>query len=175
MEGERLLRYPADHQNAVELVTFLNNAKACAEWLLKSGAVIQRNEALLATIGKADEIEKLHADAAALKGTVLAAIETREAALAEDRKAFTEERAKRNTTFTEKQARDSEKFSEKTRKLDAALATATAQESAAKEANAAATAEQQRATDARVKVTELQAELKEQVERGRQLMNPKAA
>ncbi len=174
-QGEMTPRYPADHQNALELAAFLNNLPERAVWLKKAGDVIRRNQKLLSSIGKAGEIEKLHAEAADLKATVLKAIDAREAKLAEDCETFAKSVTKRNTDFTEKQRKDSERLAEKSRDLDAALTAAKADSAAAKTANAAATAEQQRATNARVKVTELQAELKDQVERGRQLMNPKAA
>ena len=60
MQGERTPNLPKDASN---LLAFLTDGKAKKKWLEDANAVIERNEKLLATIGKASAINKLHAEA----------------------------------------------------------------------------------------------------------------
>ncbi len=99
MQIERLPSFPADAKNLFSLIGFITDAKKCAEWMKRAKEVIARNQKLLATIGKANEIEKLHAEAAELKEVVLGAIETREAALAAAREKFDADMAERKTAM----------------------------------------------------------------------------
>ncbi len=117
MQGEATPNYPAAHDNLVALVTFVKDAKACAVWLKDAGETIQRNEMLLETIGKANQIDKLHAEAAELKEKVLSAIELREQELTDDREAFKiEMKDKRAANETERNTKE--------KKLNAALSEA---------------------------------------------------
>ncbi len=175
MEGERTPNIPSPAKDQMAYIDFMVDIKAKKKWMIEAAEVIARNEALLATIGKGDQIEQLYAEAAALKASVLSAVEEREAQLAADRRAFDEIVEKRNASFAEKKEKDAERFAMKTRRLDTEIATATTQAAAAKAANMTAQADATRTTSIRRQVTSLRDELKDQAERGRKLLNPKAA
>ena len=99
MQIEHTPSFPADAKNLSSLINFVVDIKKCAAWMKRATEVIARNEKLLATIGKADKIEKLHAEAAELKEVVLGAIEKRENALAENREKFDAEMVERRATM----------------------------------------------------------------------------
>lgn len=93
MQGERTENIPDPAQNQMAFINFMLDPETQKKWMEKAAALIKKNEALLRTMGKASEIDKLHSDASELKAVVLAAIEARETALAADRKAFSSEMA----------------------------------------------------------------------------------
>lgn len=102
MKGEHTPPFPASTGDVIALI--LDSAKAKA-WLDKAGKVIVRNNKILATIGKVDEIDKLHAEATEQKEVVLAAIEKREKVLVAERESFDAEVRKRRATM-QKQEHD---------------------------------------------------------------------
>lgn len=149
MQGEREPNIPDPIKNQMAFIEFMTSGAAMKKWMTEAAKVIRRNEALLKTIGKAAKIEALHAEAAEIKETVLSAIETREAALAEDRKAFAAAMTRRNEKMNAKESEAITRANAELVEARAALNNATALEDAAKAdrataATALADAERQR-------------------------------
>lgn len=162
MQGEHTPSFPADAKNLGSLINFITNIKACDAWMKLAKEVIARNQKLLTTIGKAAEIDKLHAQAAELKEVVLGAIEERDKAFAEDKKNFNAAMAKRRATMQQEEhdsgARATVDRNEATRLVNEARA----KDKAASEALKDAQKVQDQAHTERAAATALRAELEAQ-------------
>lgn len=104
MQGERLPPFPADAKNILSLIEFVTDPKKCSDWMKQAGDVIKRNQALMTTIGKANEIDKLHAEAAELKRVVVASIDKREADLKTEQGKFDAERTNQRAMMKQQAA-----------------------------------------------------------------------
>ncbi len=162
MQGEATPNYPAAHDNLAALVAFIKDVKACDAWLKNAGATIQRNEALLKTIGKASQIDKLHAEAAELKDKVLTEIEKRETALAGDRKTFDDDMKRKRAESSARQAKSEGKARQAADEANSALSRANANEAATKAALKNAQDHEAKAQKVRDNVTGIQTTLKAQ-------------
>lgn len=159
MEGERTPRFPADTRNAMELISFVGNIKEREKWLTRANDVVARNEKLIETIGNADEIDKLHAEAKALRDSVLSEIEKREAALVADRENLVRAGVKQRDELAEEQRVSGELVQTANQDARQALAAAKASASASASALVEARKAQVDADKDRDTVATLRAEL----------------
>ena len=169
MEIERTPSFPADAKNLISLINFITDAKKCEKWMKLAKEVIARNEKLLATIGKASEIEKLHAEATELKEVVLGAIEKREETLAEDRVNFDASCVKLRGTIKQEAHDAGARTTAQRNEARALLSEAKQKDEAATEALSAATKAQAQAERERDRVRALRAELLAQRKQVKQL------
>lgn len=133
-------------------------------------AQIERLTGLIETYGKAQEIDKLHADAADLKASVLAEIERREADLKSDRSAFTAFKAESQKEFAEEQKAAGERMQAKEQAASEALKQAEAHKAAATAANEDAQKAREAAEADRARVAELKAELEQRAANARKVI-----
>lgn len=162
MQGEATPNYPAAHDNLVALVAFVKDVKACEAWLKKAGEAIKRNEVLLKTIGNANEIDKLHAEAKENRDLVLTEIEKRERALADDRNAFKQVMADKLAAAEVVRKTKDDKLNAALTEANSANARANANEEATKAALKNAQDHEAKAQKVRDNVTGLQTALKDQ-------------
>lgn len=175
MQGERTPYVPSPVKDQMAFINFVIDIKATKTWMEKAEEVIGRNEKLLATLGKADEIEKLHAEAQALKDSVLSKVEEGQQDLKKSRERFNADMKNKREKIDADQKGASDQANALSNEARALLATAKAQEGASREALAAAAKARGQAELARDTVVALKAELEEQARVGRALLNPKAA
>lgn len=117
MPGERLPNLVGAHGDIMAWLEFFNSKPARDKWLKAAAEVVERNAKLLSSIGKADEIDKLHAEAADLRETVLSSIEKRENDLHDARKRFKEDADKRWADFEERQRVENDKIKDLRREV----------------------------------------------------------
>ncbi len=169
MEIERTPSFPADAKNLISLINFITDAKKCEKWMKQAEEVIARNEKLLSTLGKADKIDKLHAEAAELKEVVLGAIEEREKALAEDRQSFQTEMAERRAATQQEEHDAGARVTVQRNEARVLLSGARQKDEDATQALKAATEAQGQAERARDAARTLRAELEAQRDQVKQL------
>lgn len=160
LQGERTPPFPADAENLIALVNFVGDYKERAKWLERASKLIEKNEKLLASIGKASEIEKLHAEATEYKDKVLSEIDRREKKLEKSKEEFEKDMAARRGALAQEQKVAQERTQDMQQRAAKALKVAEDKESAAKEAWAAAKTAQQKAEEDRRRIAELREELR---------------
>jgi 3-methyladenine DNA glycosylase Tag len=175
MKGEHTPLFPADAKNLSSLINFIVDAKKCEKWMKLAKEVIARNQKLLATIGKAAEIEKLHAEAAELKEVVLGAVEKRATALAAEREKFKTEMAERRATIKQEAHDAGARTTAQRNEARVLLSGAKQKDEAATEALSAATKAQAQAEAGRDRVKALREELEAQRGRVKELAEAAAA
>ncbi len=159
MQGEREPNIPDPIKNQMAFIEFMTSGPAMKKWMTEAAKVIKRNEALLSTIGKAADIEKLHAEAAELRATVLSAIETREVALKAGNDKLKTDMSQRNAAMNTKVSEASTRANAELVEARAALTNAKALEDAAKAEHAASTKALAEAERQRDRAKELRTEL----------------
>jgi hypothetical protein len=168
MTGERTPNMSRDRSDIMAWIEFLGSSKTRDAWMKKALDTIKLNEALLMTIGKAGEIEKMHSEAFDLKNSVLTEIEKRETKLAGNREAFATEQAEAQAKISsdaEESGRNITKMETRTREAlaNAERAEVHAAESLAKaeDARNKAEADRNRAADLRADLESRSARVKE--------------
>lgn len=159
MQGERTPNIPDAAKNMMAFMNFMTDAKSTKKWADDATKIIVRNEKLLATIGKVADIEKLHAEAADLKATVLSAIETREAELKAGRDKLNADMKRRNAAMNTKESEASTCANAELVEARAVLNNAKALEDVAKAERAASTKALADAERQRARAKELRADL----------------
>ena len=161
-----LPRIPGVQDHAAYL-RFLDNRKAFDAYHKQLVDQYERLTKAIALHGKAKQIEKLHAEAQALKDSVLSDIEVRERALKAGQEALVKKTADDRKKVADEQKRATERANAKQQEADEAWQEAEAAKKAATAALSQAQAEQKRAETHRKANEKLRAELKEKVDRAR--------
>lgn len=161
MQGERTPPFPADAGNAIELAAFCNNVKERTKWLEGVKKLIEKNEKLLASIGKATQIDKLHSEALELREKVLTEIERREQKLEQGRRELDRDIKTQKGALAHERQITQERLRDMEQRTSKSLKTAEQKEKAAREAWAAAKDAQQKAEKDRDQVRALREELRQ--------------
>ncbi len=169
MAGERIPSFPADMNNAMALVNFVRNIEVHEKWLTKAMGVVERNQKILRTIDKADQIDKLHAEAEELKAKVLVEIARREDGLTAGNEAFRAEMAEGRAKMAEAKSKAEAKVAGTARDIDVLLANTKMDSQAAKDQTLAAQKLETEARRARDAVVELRDQLRAKMKTADQL------
>lgn len=167
MNGERTPNLPKESDALLAAASWFGDPKKTKKFLADAAAVVKRNEALLATIGKASEIEKLHAEAQEHKDLVLSEIERREGELETAKTTFAGDLKRRNGEFNKRMGAEKAKAQKALQEAEIARNEARRLQEAATQAHAdAAKAKSQAERDAK-KAKDLKADLEARVKRAR--------